>query len=272
MFVLANRSGAMHKLHTVADIPTLNWLLVEKQRDTGTSTNGLYPESKLAKWRIEDGILRADNENSLFAAWNFFGVLRNDMDAGSLLQKLLNCDVFGRAKVANLFSSKRNGIRRGDHVGLAVVKFNLEAFKVLHHPSGGDGMPVQMMGSVTSEKEMPMLMQATLLKDSGYEINDDDNDDDDEEAEASRFAYQIVGTLNGVPSVDSVHLTDFDRYNDTFDGNTEERIKKACVLHHIPLGIVSHAVAKVPSDAARLYALKCTEDMTNLPQIEILMM
>ena len=51
----------------------------------------------------------------------------------------------------------------------------------------------------------------------------------------------------------------------------KERALKNCVIHHIPLGIVSHAVSKVPTDAARLYGLKCSEDLTALPQIEILM-
>ena len=94
-------------------------------------------------------------------------------------------------------------------------------------------------------------------------------------SEMARWAYQIVGTLNEVPAVDPECLIDFDKVKTglaTGPGNPKDDVvKKGCVIHHIPLGIVSHAVSKAPSEAARLFALKSSEDMTSLPQIEILM-
>ena len=87
----------------------------------------------------------------------------------------------------------------------------------------------------------------------------------------ARWAYQIVGTLNEVPAVDPECLIDFDIVKNGLGNPKDDVVKKGCVIHHIPLGIVSHAVSKAPSEAARLFALKSSEDMTSLPQIEILM-
>ena len=65
--------------------------------------------------------------------WNLFGVMRNDMDADSQLQKLLNVDVFGRSMIANIFGP----LKRGDHVGLALkqIRTDLE-YNGFVQPSG----------------------------------------------------------------------------------------------------------------------------------------
>ena len=86
-----------------------------------------------------------------------------------------------------------------------------------------------------------------------------------------RWAYQVVGTLNGVPAVAPECLIDFDDVKTVLTNEKDDVVKKGCVIHHIPLGIVSHAVSRAPSEAARLFALKSSEDMTSLPHIEILM-
>ena len=267
LFVMVQNVGRS-SLSTVADIPTLNWLLVERMRldsigQVPAPDSGLYPESKPAGWTLDDSKIVATNPKSLLASWNFFGVLRNRMDANSRLQQLFNCDCWGRSKVANLFSSKRRGIKRGDHVGLAVVRFNLEKFQAVHHPSGGEGMPVEML--TLQDKKITGVPDALLpLTVGGYRQAK-------RASEMARWAYQIVGTLNEVPAVDPECLIDFDDVKGELGNPKDDVVKKGCVIHHIPLGIVSHAVSKAPSEAARLFALKSSEDMTSLPQIEILM-
>ena len=91
---------------TAADLPTLNFLIENARLK---ATDGRRLQEKLLPMDLDD----------LLAKWKFFGIMRNDMMANSMLQKLYNCDVYGRAMIANIFGSK---LKRGDHVGLAVVQ------------------------------------------------------------------------------------------------------------------------------------------------------
>lgn len=98
----AKHSG---NLTTVADIPTLNYLFANR--------GGSGPE--------QFKNLRADE-------FQFFGIFRND--AGKQVdylgnsrytnpkQRLLQCDVYGRARASNIWGRK---VRTGDRLGLAVV-------------------------------------------------------------------------------------------------------------------------------------------------------
>lgn len=183
---------------TAADLPTLNFLLENARLDAADQSR-----------RLQEKILPTDLED-LLTKWKFFGVMRNDMMANSMLQKLYNCDVYGRAMIANIFGSK---LKRGDHVGLAVVKIpNIRAVYQMY---------VQPEGS---------LLPGALVKD-GKEL------------------LQVVGTVNGEVKV----------------------MPKAEIVHRIPLGVISHAVAKVPSNSLIMRALRETDQYMLLPRIEILM-
>lgn len=183
---------------TAADLPTLNFLIENARLDPADQSR-----------RLQDKILPKDLED-LLEKWKFFGVMRNDMMANSMLQKLYNCDVYGRAMVANIFGSK---LKRGDLVGLAVVKISniRDQYQMYIQPDGG-------------------LLPSALIADSSDLL-------------------QIVGTVNGVCK--------------TMPG--------AQIQHKIPLGVISHAVAKVPSNTFILRAMRETEQYMLLPRIEILM-
>lgn len=183
---------------TAADLPTLNFLLENARLDVADQSR-----------RLQEKILPTDLDD-LLKKWKFFGVMRNDMMANSMLQKLYNCDVYGRAMIANIFGSK---LKRGDHVGLAVVK--IPDIRAVYQ------MYVQPEGS---------LLPGALVKD-GTEL------------------LQVVGTVNGEVKV----------------------MPKAEVVHRIPLGVISHAVAKVPSNSLIMRALRETDQYMLLPRIEILM-
>ena len=183
---------------TAADLPTLNFLLENARLDVADQSR-----------RLQEKILPTDLED-LLKKWKFFGVMRNDMMANSMLQKLYNCDVYGRAMIANIFGSK---LKRGDHVGLAVVK--IPDIRAIYQ------MYVQPEGS---------LLPGALIKD-GTEL------------------LQVVGTVNGEVKV----------------------MPKAEIVHRIPLGVISHAVAKVPSNSLIMRALRETDQYMLLPRIEILM-
>lgn len=184
---------------TAADLPTLNFLLENARLD-----------SKDSGRRLQEKILPQDLDD-LLEKWKFFGVMRNDMMANSMLQKLYNCDVYGRAMVANIFGSK---LKRGDHVGLAVVEItNIRSvYQMYVQPDGA-------------------LLPGALVK----------ND---------QKLLQLVGMVNGEVKVG-------------MPGST--------IVHRIPLGVISHAVAKVPSNSLIMRALRETDQYMLLPRIEILM-
>jgi len=188
---------------TAADLPTLNFLL-ENARLLAPS--GTTPGDGR---RLQGKILPMDVDD-LIKKWKFFGIMRNDMMANSMLQKLYNCDVYGRAMIANIFGPR---LKRGDHVGLAVVEVsNIRGtYQMYVQPDGG-------------------LLPGALVKDPTN-------------------VPQIVGTVNGEIRV----------------GINGE------IKHRIPLGVISHAVAKVPSNSLIIRALRETDQYMLLPRIEILM-
>jgi len=183
---------------TAADLPTLNFLLENARLDAADSGR-----------RLQAKILPNDLDD-LLEKWKFFGVMRNDMMANSMLQKLYNCDVYGRAMVANIFGSK---LKRGDLVGLAIVEVPdiRTQYQMYVQPDGG-------------------LLPEALIQNGANLL-------------------QVVGTVNGAVN--------------TMNG--------VSIKHKIPLGVISHAVAKVPSNSFILRALRETDQYMLLPRIEILM-
>ena len=183
---------------TAADLPTLNFLLENARLDPSDSGR-----------RLQVKILPIDLDD-LLEKWKFFGVMRNDMMANSMLQKLYNCDVYGRAMVANIFGSK---LKRGDLVGLAIVEVPdiRTQYQMYVQPDGG-------------------LLPEALVQNG-------------------KNLLQVVGTVNG-------------------EVNTMSGVS---IKYKIPLGVISHAVAKVPSNSFILRALRETDQYMLLPRIEILM-
>jgi len=108
--LFVNAEMKAHRMSTVADLPTMNFMLEACQRQF----NEKLVESEMYK------SCKTSNSIQKMNGWNFFGILRNDMMADSQLQKLLNVDVFGRAMIANIFGQ----VSRGSHVGLALVRVN----------------------------------------------------------------------------------------------------------------------------------------------------
>lgn len=192
-----------HRLATVADLPTMNYLLENNFHQSFTAAGekpSIYVDG-YDKFVGKDG-------------WNMFGILRNDMLAESNLQKLLNCDVFGRAMVGNIFGK----LKRGDHVGLALVEMDIVTVHQGFVLPNGQILPEGVISRPTT---------------NGGKI------------------LQIVPTVNK-----KIVL---------------KKAEKEKVLGRIPLGIVSHAVAKLPSDGLRIRALRSQQHHILLPLIEILM-
>jgi len=211
--IFASREDCNASLCTAADIPTLNYVL-ENSIDTDQG-------------RQLPATLRATSQRDFEDTWNLFGIMRNDMMADSQLQKLYNCDVFGRSMVANMFTPK---LSRGDHVGLALIELD------------------DIHASFSTGYKYPDSTVLPAVLTSGK-------------------CLQVVGTCNGEidPKVvaKSMQVT-----NATGTTTTKPNYN---VLLKIPLGVVSHAVAKRPSPNLIRRALRESDQYILLPRVEILM-
>jgi hypothetical protein len=217
LFSLCNKQS--HRLATVADLPTLNYLLENTFHVTRGTQEALY--KKTPKEVMYDG-------------WNYFGILRNDMLAESNLQKLLNVDAYGRAMIGNIFGK----LKRGDHVGLALAYVNTATLNQGFVLPNGNILPEAVIekknanGGAGDGTGAPEIMGTTGTGTGTYKI------------------LQYLPTVNNKIAV--------------------EQAKDSPILQSIPLGVVSHAVAKLPSDGLRKRALRSQTHHVLLPLIEIL--
>lgn len=222
---------ADHRMTTTLDVPSLNFVFQQAVRTVGRSSfnldnNDLYPRPK-----DENGAdIEFTNQHFKFG---FFGVVRNDLMANSNLQKLYNCDVFGRTMVANIFSGDK--LKRGDHVGLAICVVDIHQMYGFFEQPDGSRIP-----NVVTDEE----------------------------------CYQILGTRNGLLCGHSTLPQDSpDPVEQKPHGENKvggSHIVKR-ILRHIPLGVVSHAVARIPSVGAINAALRSQDKMTLLPRVEVLL-
>lgn len=213
-------SNTDHRMTTTVDVPVLNYMLESAQRRVGRKQfnveNDMYPK------------IGSDFTDDHFK-WNYFGVVRNDMMADSALQKLFNCDVFGRSMIGNIFSAKP--LCRGDQVSLFIVEIDTHKnYNFFNTPDG-----IRQPQQCTSE-----------------------------------ISYQVIGGKNGLLCGHSEKPSE----QNNFIGNNlvgpNEIVKR--IHREIPIGVVSHAVSRVPSEGMIRNALRDQSRFTLLPQIEVLLL
>ena len=112
--------------HLVANLAVLNYLLrTEKESGIGASNARKYSTLKAVK----------DN-------WNWFGIMLNDMDAGSKFQRLLNVTVRGRCRLPNYFSTDggkkfgENSVKKGEIVYIGFKKQTHAQAELVRCPDG----------------------------------------------------------------------------------------------------------------------------------------
>ncbi len=214
IFCKQDKSGRS-PLITCADVPTMNYLFHEGR--------GIEPNATPLK--IDD--------------YEFFGVFRND--AGKQVdhmgfprytnpkQRLIQCDVYGRTKVANFWGKK---LRTGQRLGMAlVVKSVVMAKQPNRHPRN-----LPQRSNVF--QIMPTVNECKVGTDQRFQqadLNDPLVEQDD---------YLNSGNIIDV-------------------SNT--------YLRHWHIGVVSQSAYQPPTDAKINLALHDSQQRTDLPQIEILM-
>ena len=222
--IMIHRSNDDLRMSTAMDLPCFNFIMQSAQRRVGDTSridnNPLYP--KMSHIEADGGLTNAN------FPFGFFGVVRNDMLADSSLQKLFNCDVFGRTMIANIFKGGK-GLKRGDIVSLALVEMDCsKEYSYFIQPEG---------------TRMPNLVTDPL-------------------------AVQVVGMANGLLCGHSEIPTPENPFGKNNVGD-KYNVKK--ILRVIPLGVVSHAVARIPSEGQIKEALRHQDKFTLLPRVEVLL-
>ena len=125
LFVKRDEASSKNGYHIVANLAVLNYLLrTEKNKD------GSRRYDSLASATFGD--------NNDQGRWQFFGIMRNDMDTSSdasRLQRLLNVDVRGRARVARFWKPSAGNIRRGDTLWIRFEEVVYTEAKMVMNPN-----------------------------------------------------------------------------------------------------------------------------------------
>ena len=212
IFCKQDKSGRS-PLITCADVPTLNYLFHEGRNGIQMDKTALKPED-----------------------FELFGVFRND--AGKQVdhlgfprytnpkQRLIQCDVYGRAKVANFWGRK---LRTGQRLGFALV---VRSTTVVKQPN-------------RHPRNLP----------------------------ARAFVFQLMPTVNEcfVGTDRQLNQAQVQANPDNYLNRGYEVETHRVYIRHWHLGIVSQSAYEPPTDAKINLALHDSQQRTDLPQIEILM-
>ncbi len=217
--------GEGHVRLTVAtDLPALNYICDRantKMNDQDSVSSPQYPRNN------------GDQTNPKAFKWNYFGCVRNDMLSESSLQKLMNCDVWGRTMMANIFGK----VKRNDLVGLALVTVNVNKLYASHIFPNGNIAPA----AVTKSKCLMVVgtVNNILAPHGLFAKKDPDRTGPDQ---VSRYLTNNLETSN----ILEIHKT-------------------------WPLGTVQHNVARVPAEHKILQALRSQNEYILLPRMEVML-
>jgi len=154
LFVCRSASGGKTPLHKMADIPQLNYMLLEGVNKIHNNDNAGIESSAAG----------------LLEHYNFFGIYRNNIGQqvfGSrrTQQSLINFDVYGRSKISNLFSGGQKRLSKGMHVGLAVVEVPCTDFK---KNLGINGNKIDFATDATHVWQIRPTVNGKLIKSSRF--------------------------------------------------------------------------------------------------------
>lgn len=235
--------GGKNRMSTVLNLPQMNDALADSQDNgnlpqmrQGTQRasvpKGAAPHNCVTPW------IRSSYNDS--EDYYFFGIMRNEANS-SKLQRLLNADVFGRAKISNIFG--RN-LRRGDRLGMILLKKTRTK---------------RADGSAEEDRDMKWQWVPTVNGRVAKHLLDESN--------PARLVIDPQRRRAGVapPANQAIVPTSID-----IDGAAAADVR-ALRERMFGLGVVSHAVSEKPTVKHMCQALEQTDMMNSLPQVEILM-
>lgn len=256
--------GLSNQLRSVADLPTMNWLLRQSITKLNVETKGRSNSMDANSHRNYGSVL--GNASKPNTGWSFIGTLRNEYQAPGSPVKLYNVDVFGRTKLANLFG--RN-VKSGDHLGLALVPVNLANFRA---ESGWAIYGPDSATTVTKE-------YVTMLHDD-HTLHDMDESIACETATGKKFknkkeyhVWQWLPTINGVICKEfwSLWPSDAEKEPVVF-GSRRSGAPKVDFVDHVHLGCVSNCLMR--EKCVKRQMIKApfeTNTYTLCPQVELLL-
>lgn len=213
-------------LITVADLPTLNYLFTQGRsmvngQDVGDEGDRINPDD-----------------------FEFYGLFRND--AGKQVdhlgfprytnpqQRLIQCDVYGRAKAANFWGNK---LRTGQRVGIALV---VQKIAMTQEPNKHSrSLPAEMI----TFQLLPTVNDCLPGTDTPVTRYND---------------QRRIGLRDGTIAPDAQDVYDPD-------------VANAGYIRHWDIGVVSQAAYEPPTKANIALAKHSSQQRTHLPQIEVLM-
>ena len=244
--VFVRRDGNMNKYKSVADLPTMQWLMRKDRDILATTTTGSSSNLSAGSFAGEGGVL--DRKGG----WNLLGILRNTYTQGSAMITLCNVDVFGRSKVPCIFGDR---VATGQRVGLALIPVNLRdiPFCVMGPGSGARNLDNYMKSLTNDAVAKKKCQSADEYMSGGSGAYED---------ASGTHVWQWFPTLDGKLCK---HVWDMVEKGATTEPGVD-------FIHHVSLGCISnaHMAGRAPEMHQKM-ALFDSNKMTTLPTIEILM-
>ena len=255
--------GLSTQLRSVADLPTMNWLLreaLDQQTNEGISGKSIMDAGSF-KFKPGSYMGTEEQPNS---GWSFVGSLRNSYQTPGSPVILHNCDVFGRTKIANLFG--RNVVS-GDHLGLALVpvnlmNFTLEAGLSIFGPSAKSTVAENYVLTLNDDAEM--AQKGNGCTDALGKVFD---------KQGEYHCWQWLPTLNGILCEEfwSLWPDPGDREPEVL-GSRRSGAPTVDFIEHVHLGAVSNSLMRGRCTKRQMTKAPFeTNTYTLSPQLELLL-
>jgi hypothetical protein len=216
-------------------------LIFAKQKETGRSSLITVADVPTLNYLFAEDATKSSRELCP-DDFEFFGIFRND--AGKQVdhlgfprytnpkQRLIQCDVYGRGKISNFWGDK---LRTGQRLGIALV--------------------VKKISKVQEPNKYPRAL-----------------------AKSNLFGFQLVPTVNECLPGTTDELNRLPNMANLADGSVDpdrgdlfNSTNKREFVKFWHIGVVSQAAYESPSKANIGLAMHNSQQRTNLPQIEVLM-
>lgn len=255
--------GLSTQLRSVADLPTMNWLLREALDQMTVEKKSNKPSMDAGSYKLRSGSVLGtkDQPNS---GWSFVGSLRNSYQAPGSPVTLHNVDVFGRTKIANLFG--RN-VHSGSHLGLALVPVNLANFKT----DNGWAMLGPSSKTTITEGYLLTLHDDSVMSAKGLGCTNAVGRVFDKEGEY--HCWQWLPCINGVICKEfwSLWPEEGEREEEEF-GTRRSGAPKEDFIDYVHLGTVSNSLMRGKCTKRQMTKAPFeTNTYTLCPQLELLL-
>ena len=255
--------GLSKQLRSVADLPTMNWLLresLDRQRVNNVSKASDMSSSSYKK-KSGSVLGTATQPNT---GWSYVGSLRNSYQAPGSPVILHNVDVFGRTKIANLFG---RSVKSGDHLGICLVPVDLSNFTT----EKGWAMLGPSSKTTITEDYLETLFDDAAMTAKGLGCENEVGEKFDKEGEY--HCWQWLPCINGIICEEfwSLWPEKGEREDENF-GVRRSGAPHEDFIDYIHLGSVSNSLMRGRCTSSQMKKAPFeTNTYTLCPQLELLL-